>query len=94
MKLRELRNLDKDDILEMMGLQTKSSTAAVVGGTLGIFAVGLLVGAGLGMLLAPKAGRELRDDLRDRFKRIPTDADDAVAAMGGRESAPNASKPY
>jgi len=94
MKLRELRNMDKDDILEMMGLQTKTSTAAVVGGTVGIFAIGLLVGAGLGMLLAPKAGRELREDLRDRLKRIPTDADDAVAAMTGRESSPNASKPY
>jgi gas vesicle protein len=94
MKLSELRNMDKDDILEMMGLQTKSSTAAVVGGTIGIFAVGLLVGAGLGLLMAPKAGRELREDLRDRLKRIPSDAEDAVAAMGGRESTPNASKPY
>lgn len=93
MKLKELRNLDKDDILEMMGLQTKSSTAAVVGGTIGVFAVGLLVGAGLGMLLAPKAGRELRDDLRDRLRRVPSDAEDAVAAMTGRES-PNVSKPY
>jgi len=93
MNLKDLRNLDKEDILEMMGLQSKSSTAAVVGGTLGIFAVGLLVGAGLGMLLAPKAGRELRDDLRDRFRRVPSDADDAVAAMSGRES-PGVSKPY
>ena len=93
MNLKELRNLDKDDILEMMGLQTKSSTAAVLAGTLGTFAVGLLVGAGLGMLLAPKAGRELRDDLRDRFRRIPSDAEDAVAAMSGRES-PSTSKPY
>ena len=93
--LKELRNFDKDDILEMMGLQTKSSTAAVVGGTIGVFAVGLLVGAGLGMLLAPKAGRELREDLRDRFRRVPSDADDAIAAMSGHEpSPPNASKPY
>ena len=94
MKLKELRKLDKDDILEMMGLQTKSSTTAWLAGTLGTFGVGLLVGAGLGLLLAPKPGRELRDDLRDRFRRVPSDADDAVAAMTGRESSPNASKPY
>jgi gas vesicle protein len=43
--------------------------------------------------MAPKAGRELRDDLRDRFRRIPSDAEDAVAAMSGRES-PGVSKPY
>ena len=29
MNLKELRNLDKEDVLEMMGLQTKSSTAAM-----------------------------------------------------------------
>ena len=45
------------------------------------------------MLLAPKAGRELRDDLRDRFRRIPSDAEDAVAGISGRES-PGVSKPY
>jgi gas vesicle protein len=94
MKLKELRNFDKDDILEMMGLQTKTSTGAFLAGTLGTFGVGLLIGAGLGLLLAPKPGRELREDLRDRFRRIPGDSEDAVAAMGGRESSANAGKPY
>ena len=94
MKLKELRNLDKDDILEMMGLQSKTSTGAWLAGTLGTFGVGLLVGAGLGLLLAPKPGRELREDLRDRLRRVPSDANDAVAAMTGRESSPSASKPY
>jgi len=94
MNLKELRNLDKDDILEMMGLQTKTSTGAWLAGTLGTFGIGLLVGAGLGLLMAPKAGRELREDLRDRLRRVPSDADDAMAAMSGRESSPNASKPY
>jgi gas vesicle protein len=93
MNLKELRNFDKDDILEMMGLQTKASTGAWLAGTLGTFGIGLLVGAGIGMLLAPKAGRELRDDLRDKFRRIPSDANDAVSAMSGRES-PGMSKPY
>jgi hypothetical protein len=95
MNLKELRKLDKDDILEMMGLQSRTSTGAWLAGTLGTFGVGLLVGAGLGLLLAPKAGRELREDLRDRFRRVPSDADDAIAAMSGHEpSPPNASKPY
>lgn len=93
MNLKELRNFDKDDILEMMGLQTKASTSAWLAGTLGTFGIGLLVGAGIGMLLAPKAGRELRDDLRDKLRRIPSDANDAVAAMTGRES-PSMGKPY
>jgi len=93
MNLKDLRNFDKDDILEMMGLQSRTSTGAWLAGTLGTFGVGLLVGAGLGMLLAPKAGRELRDDLRDKFRRIPSDEADTMSAMGGRES-PSTSKPY
>ena len=93
MKLKELRNLDKDDILEMVGLQSKTSTGAWLAGALGTFGVGLLVGAGLGLLLAPKPGRELRDDLRDKFRRIPSDDADTMAGMSGRES-PGASKPY
>ena len=54
MNLKELRNFDKDDILEMMGLQTKSSTGAMLAGTLATFGIGLLVGAGVGMLLRPR----------------------------------------
>ena len=64
----------------------------MLAGTLATFGIGLLVGAGIGMLMAPKAGRELRDDLRDRLRRIPEDVNDAVAAMSGRDS--NVSKPY
>jgi hypothetical protein len=94
MKLKELRKLDKDDILEMMGLQSKTSTGAWMAGALGTFGVGLLVGAGIGLMLAPKAGRELREDLRDRFRRVPSDADDAISALGRETSPPNASKPY
>ncbi|MEL6344980.1 MAG: YtxH domain-containing protein [Myxococcota bacterium] len=33
---------------------------------LAIFGAGLIVGAGLGLLLAPKAGSELRNDIADR----------------------------
>ena len=40
MNLKELRNFDKDDILEMMGLQTKHSTGGWLAGTLGTFGRG------------------------------------------------------
>ena len=32
---------------------------------LGVFGAGLVVGAGLGLLLAPKTGRELRHEIAD-----------------------------
>jgi len=86
MTLKELRNLDKDDILEMLGLETKRSTGTWVAGTLGTFGVGLLVGAGIALMLAPKAGRELREDIRDKLRRSPEDLEEAVGGVSGRES--------
>lgn len=97
MNLKELRNLDKDDILEMLGLETKTSTGAWLAGTLGTFGLGLLVGAGLGLLLAPKPGRELRENIRDKLRRAPEEVEEAISSVTGRESmasSPNANKSY
>lgn len=74
MKLRlkdisNLKDLSKDDVLEAIGLQTRPSTSAAAMGALGTFGLGLLVGAGLALLAAPKAGRDLREDLKDRLQR-------------------------
>lgn len=93
--LKDLRNLDKDDILDMLGLETKSSTAGWLAGTLGTFGVGLLVGAGIALMLAPKPGRELREDLRERLRRAPEDINEAVGSVTGRDPlASSSSKPY
>ena len=93
MNLKDLRNLDKDDILSVLGLETKSSTTAWLAGTLGTFGIGLLVGAGIGLMLAPKTGRELREDLRERLRRAPEDFNETVASVAGREPL-GASKTY
>jgi hypothetical protein len=55
--------MNRDDILHSLGLQTLSERDSILP-AMGIFGAGILVGAGLGMLFAPKPGRELRDDLR------------------------------
>jgi len=69
MNFKDLRHLDKDEILGLLGLETKTSTGAAVAGTLGTFGIGLLVGAGIALLLAPKPGRQLREDLREKLRR-------------------------
>ncbi len=84
MNLKDLKNLDKDDLLGLLGLEQKSSTGAWLAGTLSTFGVGLLVGAGIGLMLAPKPGRELREDLRDRLRRVPGDASEAISSAVGR----------
>jgi hypothetical protein len=68
MTLKNLKDIDKDELLRKIGLETKRSTGETLLSVLAIFGVGLVVGAGVGMLLAPKAGRELREDLRHRLQ--------------------------
>jgi hypothetical protein len=84
MNFKDLRNLDKDDLLGLMGLETKSSTAGYLAGTLGTFGVGLLVGAGIALLLAPKPGHELREDIRDKLRRSPDES--IPSALGQNET--------
>jgi len=78
--IKKLRDLDKDDLLNLIGLETRRTVADWILPTLGIFGVGVLVGAGIGMLLAPKPGRELREDLRNRLQGA---ADDIGTQLSG-----------
>ena len=45
-------------------------------GSVGSFLIGLAVGAGVALLLAPSSGRDLRDDLGRRIRRAAPDLDD------------------
>jgi hypothetical protein len=70
MKLRDLTDFDKEDILGALGLQSKQSASAWAFGTFGLFGLGVLVGAGVALLLAPKPGSELRQQLGERVKTV------------------------
>jgi gas vesicle protein len=78
MKLSDLSDLSKDDILSALGLATKRSPSDQLWGTLGIFGVGLLVGAGAALLLAPKSGQGLREDLGERFRKARNSEVDGI----------------
>ena len=85
MKMQDIKNMDKNDLLGMLGLEARRSDTSRVLKTLGTFGIGLVVGAGVALLLAPKAGNELRQDLRTKFRRDGKGkADgDTVAGHGG-----------
>jgi YtxH-like protein len=67
--MKSIKNMDKDDLLGVLGLQTKDSFTGQLLGTLGTFGIGMLVGAGVALLLAPKPGRELREQIRSKLRR-------------------------
>lgn len=87
-QLKSLKNLDKDDLLEVLGLETKRTTAESLVPALSAFAVGILLGAGLGLLIAPKPGAQLRDDLRSRLR----DGQDALASAADKARSEIASR--
>jgi len=58
---------DRDSILRRMGLEERSPTGDFFTG-LGLFSIGVLVGAGLGLMFAPKRGEEMRQALNDAWK--------------------------
>lgn len=66
---KSLPDFDRDDLLDMVGLESRRSTAEKMVPALALFGAGVLVGVGLGLMLAPKPGRELREDLRARLNR-------------------------
>ena len=92
MNLKDLKGMDKDEILGLLGLETKQSTSRWLAGTLSTFGIGMLVGAGVALMLAPKPGRELRGDIRERLRRAPEDLSEAVGSVVGRETAASSNK--
>ena len=67
--LKYLQDIDKDDVLEAFGLEQRSSAWSTAIGTIGIFALGCLVGAGIGLAFAPKSGEEFRTELGERMRK-------------------------
>ena len=92
MKLSDISDLSKDDILSALGLATKQSASQRVVSTLGLFGLGAIVGAGIALLLAPSSGEDLRGDLGRRIRRftpdMASDGPNGKAERGAPESRP------
>jgi hypothetical protein len=67
--LKYLQDIDRDDVLDFVGLQERRSVWTTTFGSIGIFALGCLVGAGIGLAFAPKAGNELRTDIGEKVRK-------------------------
>ena len=48
----------------------------------------------IGLLMAPKSGRELRENLRDRLRRVPEDINDTMNPIGRDPLGTGANKAY
>lgn len=68
MKMKTIRNWDKSQFLDLLGLRESESTSAMILRTVGLIGVGAVIGLGVGLLAAPASGRDLRGDLSRRLK--------------------------
>ncbi len=72
MNVKDIRNLDKEQILGLLGLEEKSILSALFR-SLSWIGIGALAGAAVALLLAPKPGRELRKTVGRTFRRKADD---------------------
>lgn len=67
--LKKLADVDKSDLLDLIGLEERRTAADKMVPALALFGAGVLVGVGLGLMLAPKPGRELRADVKQKLHK-------------------------
>ena len=60
----------KEDIASAVGLEARSAASADMLTAFGIFGTGMILGAGLALLFAPKAGQEVRHDIAEKVGEI------------------------
>lgn len=80
--------LDRDELLKRIGLEERSATGDFFTG-LGLFSVGVLVGAGLGLMFAPRRGEEMRQNVREAWRQRASKASGPdYQAMGAETAVP------
>ncbi len=78
-----------DDALGDVGIQRRGSSML---SSFGLFSAGVVIGAAASLLLAPKPGSELRNDIVERVNAWRADMESkmqSVASKGGRYNPPS-----
>jgi hypothetical protein len=73
----------KDDLAHAVGLQVRQPATDTFA-AFGIFGAGLLLGAGLALLFAPKPGNELRHELAHKGQDLAGKVGGKVGELGER----------
>ena len=64
----------REDLVNAIGLASRrSTTTSDFASVIGVFGAGLLIGAGLALLFAPKSGEEMRRELGDKMSSLRED---------------------
>ncbi len=88
MNLADIKDLDKDDLLAAVGLSIKRTTTERLLEATAFLGAGLVFGAGLALLLAPKSGKGLREDISQKLGKIKNGRDTASSVLSSEEARP------
>ena len=83
--------MDRDMLLRRMGLEERHSATGEFFTGLGLFSIGVLVGAGLGLMFAPKRGEEIRASLNEAWRNRGRSGQDFRSDLGAEAGVPPAS---
>lgn len=78
-----------DDVLDSLGLMRKQPIASDWVTPVALFGVGLVTGAATALLLAPKSGREIREDLRTAAANTSATVANQLPALPAMPSIPS-----
>ncbi len=79
--------LDRDMLLKQVGLEERTPGSDFLTG-LGLFSVGVLVGAGLGMLFAPRRGEDVRAWMSEQWRSRSGKLAETAQQMGAEAGIP------
>jgi hypothetical protein len=74
---------DTEDILGYLGLtRTPRASGDAFAATAGAFTLGLVVGAAIALLYAPRSGQEIRRDVGERLSSVKDRMTEAITPAG------------
>lgn len=74
--------------LDTLGLEIKRENSSTFLTTVGVFSAGVLTGAALGLLFAPKPGRQLRDEVSQKVGQKVESMRHAASRVQGEAAVP------
>jgi hypothetical protein len=69
-KGKAISNVTAEDMLRALGLEKRRTLLDHLIPAIGYIAVGVIVGTGVGLLVAPKSGREMRRDVTAKASKL------------------------